>query len=101
MFHKTMCALLAAGFFIWLGTSAVKAQSPFSKINRVALNPQPLPPRPGDPVKRFLPGSRVMLNPQPLPPRIARVLPGSQLMLNPQPLPPRITGTISRFNMRR
>jgi hypothetical protein len=45
------------------------------RLDRVALNPQPLPP------KAF---ERVGLNPQPLPPRIV-----DRVGLNPQPLPPR------------
>jgi hypothetical protein len=67
--------------------------------SRVALNPQPLPPResrfPHAQVWSGGAGSR-MLNPQPLPPRESQFS-GPQVwsggagsrMLNPQPLPPR------------
>jgi hypothetical protein len=65
-----------------------------SRLDAVALNPQPLPPREG--LNLSMLGSRldaVALNPQPLPPREGLTLSmlGSHLdavALNPQPLPP-------------
>ena len=65
-----------------------KTASPASKV---ALNPQPLPPRErkagGDPA------SKVALNPQPLPPKQGKVgstSRASKVSLNPQPLPPKV-----------
>jgi hypothetical protein len=60
--------------------------------DEVALNPQPLPPGPGEKLgalnpQSLSPGSdfsKVALNPQPLPPRSDF----SRVALNPQPLPP-------------
>ena len=62
---------------------------------KVALNPQPRPPRWQPAGSRF---GKVMLNPQPLPPRMVRPSlgkrklgsPFGKVMLNPQPLPPRV-----------
>src|SRR5690349_3834281 len=69
----------------------VIASSPIaSALARIALNPQPLPPK-----AQTLADSgfdRVALNPQPLPPK-SQSLWGSALdkiALNPQPLPPGI-----------
>jgi hypothetical protein len=55
-----------------------------SRLDRVALNPQPLPPKAFDRV------DRVALNPQPLPPKaLARpLLPGAIAGFDPQPDPP-------------
>ncbi len=59
------------------------------------LNPQPLPPAPGDPLRgavgsrRLDPGAAVGLNPQPLPPRTTDVV-----GFDPQPDPP--AGLLSR-----
>ncbi|MCC7049774.1 MAG: hypothetical protein IT562_23900 [Alphaproteobacteria bacterium] len=65
-------SLLAVCFAIGLaGSGEAATTGVHANVNRVMLNPQPLPP-----------GSKVMLNPQPLPP-------GGRAMLNPQPLPPR------------
>lgn len=61
----------------------IPESAPFDPMSRVALNPQPLPPRFGT----------VALNPQPLPPRFGKSA------LNPQPLPPRASiGSRVGFN---
>src|SRR6266852_2973765 len=60
-----------------------------SAESKVALNPQPLPPKPqGDPASK---ASKVSLNPQPLPPqqRVGSPSVASKVSLNPQPLPPK------------
>lgn len=54
------------------------------------LNPQPLPPKAVNFLKK--PGQEVSLNPQPLPPKAAFlgfVRPSDYVTLNPQPLPPK------------
>lgn len=56
---------------------------------KVALNPQPLPPRWLSP---YSPAGKVMLNPQPPPPRTSGG-PFDKVLLNPQPLPPRVIYT--------
>ena len=61
--------------------------SPMRRLDAVALNPQPLPP------KSFAArGARmwdaVALNPQPLPPRESSRF--ERVGLNPQPLPPKV-----------
>lgn len=80
-----------------------------SRFDRVAINPQPLPPR----VlfsSYFRPGVAVSLNPQPLPPkeifrsqssvfRVVRL--GSVVSLNPQPLPPEPPVHLPAFLIRR
>jgi hypothetical protein len=61
-----------------------------TSLNRVAINPQPLPPG-GDPYSAASLFDKVALNPQPLPPGPDPYSPASQLdkvALNPQPLPP-------------
>lgn len=72
------------------------ARSGASLLDRVSLNPQPLPPRSASSLL-----DRVSLNPQPLPPRSAIALslqplpPGADVMFDPQPDPPGTIG-ISR-----
>jgi hypothetical protein len=59
-----------------------------SPASKASLNPQPLPPKPGDPMSA---ASKVSLNPQPLPPKqkIGSATAESKVALNPQPLPPK------------
>jgi hypothetical protein len=65
------------------GTKSLNGSSIFSNMNRVFLNPQPLPPRWS--ASSFF--STKALNPQPLPPRwLFNGL--NTKLLNPQPLPP-------------
>ena len=63
-----------------------------SVIDRVALNPQPLPPKLLGLNQFVNPGVAAAINPQPLPPRnfgqSQFVSPGAAVSLNPQPLPP-------------
>jgi hypothetical protein len=70
-----------------------KAQSgpPISPASKASLNPQPLPPKSkiqGPPIS---PASKVSLNPQPLPPKqkVGSSSAASKVSLNPQPLPPK------------
>jgi hypothetical protein len=71
-----------------------------SAQSKVALNPQPLPPRErkagGDPA------SKVSLNPQPLPPKQAKVgstSAASKVSLNPQPLPPKVQNSNAKKDL--
>jgi hypothetical protein len=73
-------------------TRAVPQANPFptkKPSDKVALNPQPLPP--GAKKASTSPESKVALNPQPLPPGAKKgpTSPESKVALNPQPLPPK------------
>ena len=87
-----------SGIIIIGGKSAGAQKNALGNVSdRVALNPQPLPPKPApDPgpyIKNILANAfnRVALNPQPLPPKEA-MFAGAGLdsvSLNAQPLPPK------------
>lgn len=77
-------------------TGAVPQANPFptkKPSDKVALNPQPLPP--GAKKTSASPESKVALNPQPLPPGAKKgpTSPESKVALNPQPLPPKTKAT--------
>ena len=80
-------------------SGGAQKDAPATVFDRVALNPQPLPPKPGPDPGPYLKNNlanafnRVALNPQPLPPKEAiftRAFNGlDSVSLNAQPLPPK------------
>ena len=76
------------------GPARVLQTSP-SILDKVGLNPQPLPPKEGS--SSFSGLDKVSLNPQPLPPKQGRSnFSGlDKVSLNPQPLPPNDGGSHS------
>ena len=86
MFTATQTASLA---LLAICTTLAQAGAPHAAgAPRVAINPQPLPPR------DFQAVSRAAINPQPLPPQNAQAM--SRVAINPQPLPPQTSRAAAR-----
>ena len=75
-----------------LGAPALENAS-VSSLDKVAINPQPLPPKNAAVANAGFPADWATLNPQPLPPKNASTanatFPSGWVTLNPQPLPPK------------
>lgn len=97
-------ALLGNGNSTLLGDSRqpqLAPAAPASGGNRVALNPQPLPPRTAAMSGAGSPGASVAQGtaPRALSGAGAQVSsPGSKVSLNPQPLPPKAAALVNRFD---
>jgi hypothetical protein len=76
------------------GATSFAATLNEQNLVKLALNPQPLPPKDARQfyLQRVRPGDKVGLNPQPLPPKTGyrfKNNPADKVELNPQPLPPK------------